>query len=64
MQYTWNEQKNIRCDVHMYPKKTKWKFYVFVTTFFWGCNVLSPQWQSLGHDFFGSKELCESPKGS
>jgi len=48
----------------MYQKKTKCKIYVFVTTFFGGCNVLSTQWQSLGHDFFGSKELHESPKGS
>jgi hypothetical protein len=51
MQYTWNEQKNLKCDVHMYQKKTKCKIYVFMTTFFGGCNVFSPQWQSLSHDF-------------
>jgi hypothetical protein len=26
MQYTWNEQENQRCDVHMYPKKPNANF--------------------------------------
>ncbi len=48
----------------MFTCTQKNQMHVFVTTFFGGRNVLSPRWQSLGHDFFGSKELDESPKGS
>jgi hypothetical protein len=35
MQYTWKEQNNLRCDVHMYPKKPNADFN-FCDYNFWG----------------------------
>ncbi len=46
-------KNNPKCDVHIYPRKTKCKFFVFVTTNFEGHNVLSPfNYFNLSHTFF------------
>jgi hypothetical protein len=36
MQYTWNEQKNLKCDVHMYQKKNQMQNLCFCDNIFWG----------------------------
>lgn len=41
-----------RCDVHMYLRKTKCNFFVFMTTNFGGHNVFSPfNYFNLSHTF-------------